>query len=62
MSSQPSISGITKFPKAARMIGIATQKIMIVPWFVTRELYSPAETTPKNGTSMPGKANCIRNA
>ena len=31
MSSQPSISGMRKFPKAASNTGMATQKIMIVP-------------------------------
>ena len=38
MSSQPIISGIKKFPKKARSTGMATQKIMMVPWFVTRKL------------------------
>ena len=62
MSSAPIISGIRKFPKAAINTGIATQKIMMVPWFVTRALYSPGDTTPKPGTLSPGKASCIRNA
>ncbi len=42
--------------------GIATQKIMIVPWLVTSALYSAAETMPQPGTSIPGKASCMRNA
>ncbi len=62
MSSQPIMSGIRKFPKAAISTGIATQKIMMVPWFVTSALYSAGETTPQPGTSMPGKASCMRNA
>ena len=41
---------------------MATQKIMIAPWFVIRWLYSFGETTPKPGTSMPGNASCMRNA
>ena len=48
-----------KFPKAAIRTGIATQKIIIVPWLVTSELYSAGETTPKPGTLAPGKASCI---
>ena len=44
MSSAPIISGIRKFPKAAIRTGIATQKIMIEPWFVISALYSPGET------------------
>ncbi len=60
MSSAPIMSGIRKFPKAAISTGIATQKIMIVPWFVTSALYSPGETTPKPGTEMPGNASCMR--
>ena len=38
MSSQPSISGMQKFPNAATSTGIATQKIMMVPWLVTSAL------------------------
>ena len=38
MSSQPIISGIRKLPNAAISTGIATQKIMIVPWLVTSAL------------------------
>jgi hypothetical protein len=34
---------------------------MIVPWFVTSELYSVGETWPKPGTLTPGKARCTRN-
>ncbi len=60
MSSAPIMSGIRKFPNAAISTGIATQKIMIEPWFVTSELYSPGDTTPKPGTEMPGKASCMR--
>jgi hypothetical protein len=44
MSSAPIMSGMQKFPKAAMSTGIATQKIMIVPWLVTSALYSPGET------------------
>ncbi len=62
MSSQPHISGMRKFPKAAISTGIATQKIMMEPWFVISELYSAGETTPQPGTEMPGKASCIRKA
>ena len=39
---------------------MATQKIMIVPWFVTSALYSAGVTTPQPGTDMPGKASCMR--
>jgi hypothetical protein len=46
MSSAPIISGIRKLPKAAISTGIATQKIMIAPWFVISELYSFGETSP----------------
>ena len=60
MSSQPIISGIRKFPKAAISTGIATQKIMIVPWLVTSALYSAGDTMPKPGTCMPGNASCMR--
>ena len=60
MSSAPIMSGIRKFPKAAIRTGIATQKIMMEPWFVTSALYSPGETTPNPGTGIPGKASCIR--
>ena len=49
MSSQPIISGIRKFPKAAISTGIATQKIMMAPWFVTSALYSAGETMPPAG-------------
>ena len=38
MSSQPSISGIRKFPNAAMSTGIATQKIMMLPCMVTSAL------------------------
>ena len=38
MSSQPIISGIRMFPNAAIKIGMATQKIIMVPWLVTRAL------------------------
>ena len=38
MSSQPIMSGMQKFPKKARSTGIATQKIMMVPWLVTRKM------------------------
>jgi hypothetical protein len=62
MSSTPHMSGIRKFPKAAIRTGIATQKIMMVPWFVTRALYSAAVTMPQSGTDSPGNASCIRNA
>jgi hypothetical protein len=62
MSSQPTISGISRLPKAAMSTGIATQKIMIVPWLVTSALYSLGETTPKPGTCSPGNASCIRKA
>ena len=61
MSSAPIMSGMRKFPKAAIRTGIATQKIMIEPWFVISELYSPGDTWPNPGTAMPGKASCIRN-
>ena len=61
MSSQPSMSGIKKFPNAARSTGMATQKIMMVPCIVTSELYCPADTRPNSGTDSPGKASCIRN-
>ncbi len=54
MSSQPIISGIRKLPNAAMSTGMATQKIMIVPCWVTSALYSPADTTPKPGTGSPG--------
>ena len=60
MSSAPTISGMRKLPKAARRTGMATQKIMMVPWLVTRALYSPGETIPNPGTGIPGKASCIR--
>jgi len=46
MSSQPIISGIRKFPKAAISTGIATQKIIMVPWFVTNALYWLGATSP----------------
>ena len=46
MSSAPIMSGIRKFPNAAMSTGIATQKIMIEPWFVMSALYSPGETRP----------------
>jgi hypothetical protein len=44
------MSGIRKLPNAATSTGIATQKIMIVPWFVISMLYSFGDTTPKPGT------------
>jgi hypothetical protein len=40
---------------------MATQKIMIAPWLVMSALYWAGETSPKPGTSMPGKASCMRN-
>jgi hypothetical protein len=61
MSSAPTMSGIRKFPKPASRIGIATQKIMRLPWLVTSALYSWGPTIPKPGTGRPGKASCIRN-
>ena len=63
MSSQPIISGIRKFPNAAISTGIATQKIMIVPWLVTSALYCAGLTMPPQaGTGSPGNAICMRNA
>ncbi len=46
MSSQPIISGIRKFPKAAISTGMATQKIMMLPCMVTSALYFPGVTIP----------------
>jgi len=51
MSSAPTSNGIRKFPNAAMSTGIATQKIMIEPWFVTAALYSPGDMWPNNGMS-----------
>jgi hypothetical protein len=34
--------------------GIATQKIMMLPWFVMSALYTSGETNPNSGTLMPG--------
>jgi hypothetical protein len=58
----PIISGIRKFPKAAISTGIATQKIMTEPWFVTSALYSVGDTMPKPGHVIrtPGNASCMR--
>ena len=48
MSSAPIISGIRKFPNAAINTGMATQKIMTVPWLVTSALYSWGDTVPNS--------------
>ena len=60
MSSQPIISGIRKFPKAAMSTGMATQKIMMVPCMVTTALYLPGVTIPKPGTFWFGNPCCMR--
>ena len=60
MSSHPIISGIRKFPNAAISMGMATQKIMMLPCMVTSALYFPGVTIPKPGTCWFGNPSCMR--
>ena len=55
MSSQPSMSGIRKFPKAARSTGIATQKIMMRAVHRDERVVLPGRHPPKERHRFTGK-------
>ena len=56
MSLAPIMSGIVKFPKNPRRMGMATQKIISVPCIVTKALYRSGAKI-----SSSGNARCVRN-